>query len=221
MIDAGTAAKQDYAVGDSIAVQTRGPARRAEITGIASFGDVDSIGTATFALFELEAAQRLFGKPGRYDEILVAGGDDVRRTLAEALPQYQVQTAAAHDRFTLDGLDEFVSFIQVFLLAFGGIAVFVGAFTIYNTLSITVAQRSRELALHAGHRRHAAAGAARGGGRGARDRAGRVAGGRGRRARPGQAAVERPRVRRGRPAPGRDGVRHADASSCRCSSACS
>ena len=40
-----------------------------------------------------------------------------------------------------------MSFIQVFLLAFGGVAVFVGAFTIYNTLSITVAQRSRELAL--------------------------------------------------------------------------
>ncbi len=147
VIDAGTAEKQGYAVGDSIAVQTRGPARKAEITGIASFGDVDSIGTATFALFDLEAAQRLFGKKGRYDEILVAGGDDVRRTLAGALPQYQVQTPEEHDRFTLDGLKEFVSFIQVFLLAFGGVAVFVGAFTIYNTLSITVAQRSRELAL--------------------------------------------------------------------------
>ena len=32
------------------------------------------------------------------------------------------------------------------LLAFGGIALFVGAFVIFNTLSITVAQRSRELA---------------------------------------------------------------------------
>jgi putative ABC transport system permease protein len=147
VIDAGTAEKHGYGVGDSIRLQARGPAQEAEVTGIATFGDVDSIGTATFALFDLEAAQALFDKQGGYDEILVAGDDGVRRALADALPQYKVQTAEAHDRFTLDGLKSFVSFIQVFLLAFGGIAVFVGAFTIFNTLSITVAHRSRELAL--------------------------------------------------------------------------
>ena len=72
----------------------------------------------------------------------------LRRTLSGQLgTDLQVQTARAQDRFTLDGLKEFVSFIRVFLLAFGGIAVLVGAFTIFNSLSITVAQRSRELAL--------------------------------------------------------------------------
>ena len=50
-------------------------------------------------------------------------------------------------RFTVAGLRGFVDFLQVFLVAFGAVAVFVGAFTICNTLSITVAQRSRELAL--------------------------------------------------------------------------
>ena len=40
----------------------------------------------------------------------------------------------------------FVKIIRIFLLAFGGVAIFVGAFTIFNTLSITVAQRSREFA---------------------------------------------------------------------------
>jgi putative ABC transport system permease protein len=147
VIDAGTAEKQGYAVGDRISLQARGPVQTAEVTGIATFGEVDSIGTATFALFDLEAAQALFDKVGRYDEILVAGDAGTRRAVAQALPQYKVQTAEAHDRFTLDGLKSFVSFIQVFLLVFGGIAVFVGAFTIFNTLSITVAQRSRELAL--------------------------------------------------------------------------
>ena len=148
MIDAGTAEKGGYAVGDTIAVQTRGPVQKAEITGIATFGDVDSIGTATFALFDLEAAQALFDREGSYTEILVGGPDSVRGALAQALPaDLQVETAEADDRFTLDGLRRFVDFLQVFLVAFGGIAVFVGAFTIYNTLSITVAQRSRELAL--------------------------------------------------------------------------
>ena len=59
----------------------------------------------------------------------------------------QVRTAAADDRFTLDELKSFVKFLKILLLVFGGVAVVVGAFTIYNTLSITVAQRSRELAL--------------------------------------------------------------------------
>ena len=45
-----------------------------------------------------------------------------------------------------EGVDEFVTFIRYFLLAFGGIALFVGAFVIFNTLSITVAQRTKELA---------------------------------------------------------------------------
>ena len=118
------------------------------VTGIGTFGDVDSIGTATFALFDLHAAQKLFHKRGSYTEILVGGPDSVRKQLSESLgDSLQVQTAAANDRFTLDGLKMFVKFLKVLLLVFGGIAVFVGAFTIYNTLSITVAQRSRELAL--------------------------------------------------------------------------
>ena len=148
MIDAGTADREGYSVGDKIAIQARGPERKLKVSGIGTFGDVDSIGTATFALFDLHAAQTLFQKQGRYTEILVGGPDSVRKQLSESLGgSLQVQTAADHDRFTLDGLKTFVNFLKVFLLAFGGIAVFVGAFTIYNTLSITVAQRSRELAL--------------------------------------------------------------------------
>ncbi len=148
VIDAGTADREGYSIGDSITVQARGPERKAEVTGIATFGDVDSIGKATFALFDLQAAQTLFDKPGSYTEILVDGPSSVRKQLSESLgSSLQVQTAAAHDRFSLDGLKTFVKFLKVLLLVFGGIAVFVGAFTIYNTLSITVAQRSRELAL--------------------------------------------------------------------------
>ena len=42
--------------------------------------------------------------------------------------------------------DQFISFLRYFLLAFGLIALFVGAFVIVNSLSITIAQRTRELA---------------------------------------------------------------------------
>ena len=148
VIDAGNAAREGYSVGDTITVQARGPERKVEVTGLATFGDVDSIGKATFALFELESARSLFDTEGGYTEILVGGPDSVRAELSKSLgDSLQVKTAAADDRFDLDGLKTFVKFLKVFLLVFGGIAVFVGAFMIYNTLSITVAQRSRELAL--------------------------------------------------------------------------
>ena len=103
-------------------------------------------------MFDLRAAQALFDRGDRYDGILVGGSDGVaaaqlRSDLADALPQAQVVAAAKQDRFTLEGLEDFISIIRIALLAFGGVAILVGAFTIFNTLSITVAQRTRELGL--------------------------------------------------------------------------
>jgi putative ABC transport system permease protein len=152
VIDAGTADKQHLHVGDSVRIATGGPARRFRVTGLATFGSVKSLGTATIALFDLRTAQGLFGKAGRYDSILVAARDgipaaQVRHNLAAALPHAKVQTAAKQDRFTLDGLKTFISIIRGVLLGFGAVALLVGAFTIFNSLSITVAQRSREFGL--------------------------------------------------------------------------
>src|SRR5689334_21425126 len=62
-------------------------------------------------------------------------------------PDVNVATAQVNDRFTLEGLKQFISIIKTVLLIFGIIAIVVGGATILNALSITVAQRSRELAL--------------------------------------------------------------------------
>jgi len=153
VIDAATADKKHFDVGDSIRIATTGPGQDFRIVGVAKFGSVKSLGTATVAIFDLKAAQHLFDKDGKYDSILVAGAEGttaagIRKAVAAALPATaQVQTAAAHDRFTLEGLKQFVDIIQVVLLVFGAVAVLVGAFTIFNTLSITVAQRTREFGL--------------------------------------------------------------------------
>jgi putative ABC transport system permease protein len=153
VIDAGSAKDAHLGVGDRVKVQTHGPVRSFHITGIATFGNVDSLGTATFALFDLHAAQKLYGMSGKFSEILVSADGNVpaatlRKQLAAQLPPaYRVQSASANDRFTLNDLKQFVTIIQYVLVAFGFIAVFVGSFTIMNTLSITVAQRSRELAM--------------------------------------------------------------------------
>jgi putative ABC transport system permease protein len=151
-IDAGTAKDKHYKVGQSIGLATEAGAKRLQISGILRFGGVKSIGGATMAIVDLPTAQAFFGKPGGVDDVLVAAKQGVspaqlRSTLAKSLPQYSVETAQKQDRFTLDGLKSFVNFLQKFVLAFGIVAIFVGAFIIFNALSMTVAQRSRELAM--------------------------------------------------------------------------
>jgi len=152
VLDAGTADKVDAKVGSTVRIATdRG--RDYRVTGIAHFGSVKSLGTATVAAFDLATAQRELHRDGVYDSILVGAAKGVtpkqlRAALASAVPaRAEVTTAAADDRFTFDGLKDFISIIKIALLVFGGVAIVVGAFTIFNALAMTVAQRSRELAL--------------------------------------------------------------------------
>ncbi|MCC6221879.1 MAG: FtsX-like permease family protein [Thermoleophilia bacterium] len=152
VIDAGTAADEGYTVGDEIGVVARGPVERFTISGVARFGEVDSIGSATFAAFDVATAQRLFAKQGKLDGIQVAARDGVSpQQLVDAIapilpPGSEVRTGTQEAADATKDVEGFTKFIRYFLLAFGGIALFVGAFVIFNTLSITVAQRVREFA---------------------------------------------------------------------------
>jgi putative ABC transport system permease protein len=151
-IDAGTADREGYDVGETIAISTLQPKEDFEVVGIAKFGEVDSLGTATFAVFDLRTAQKLLDREGRVDEISVAGREGTTpeqliREIRPVLPEdAQVRSADVEAQEEKDEISEFTSFIEYFLLAFAGIALFVGAFVIFNTLSITVAQRTREFA---------------------------------------------------------------------------
>ena len=64
MIDANTADKYGYGVGDTVGIAALEPVKQYEITGVAAFGSVDSIGGATIAIFDLPTAQALFQKEG-------------------------------------------------------------------------------------------------------------------------------------------------------------
>jgi putative ABC transport system permease protein len=151
-IDEGTATHKGFAVGDAIVVTTRGPARRLRITGIARYGSVSSIGGARIAIFDLPTAQRLFDKQGELDEIQVAAEPglstpELNRRIRQLLPATaRVKSAANQAKAEAKESQTGVKIIRYFLLAFGGIALFVGGFVIANTLAITVAQRTRELA---------------------------------------------------------------------------
>ena len=152
VIDSSSAKDGRFGVGDTIGAAVQGPIRQYRITGLAKFGSVDSLGGATFAIFDVKTAQRLLGKVGQFDVISVAARADVtperlKQEIEPLLPSNaQVQTGAEQAKSNAKDISDFTRFIQMFLLAFGGIALFVGAFVIFNTLSITVAQRTREFA---------------------------------------------------------------------------
>ncbi len=152
VIDRGTADNEGYKVGDTVGIATEGPVQEFEIVGIAQYGGVASIGNATFAVFDLATAQTLLDKEGQVDEIFVAAKEGVSpeqlaADLRNALPaSVTVQTGTESAQEQTDEITTFTNIIEYFLLAFAGIALFVGAFVIFNTFSITVAQRTREFA---------------------------------------------------------------------------
>jgi len=152
VIDANTANDSGFGIGDSIGVAALGPVEQYEITGIAKFGSVDSIGSATFVVFDLATAQNVFQKERHFDSISVAAKDGVSpeelvQKLQPLVPATaEVQTGTAQASADAESTNEGIAFITYVLLGFGGIALFVGAFVIFNTLSITVAQRTREFA---------------------------------------------------------------------------
>jgi putative ABC transport system permease protein len=151
VIDVNTAKKHDFAVGDSIEAAAKGPKERFSISGIAKYGDVDTLGGATIAVFTIPTAEHLLRLDG-FTAISVAAKKGVSqaqlvRRIEQVVPgSVQVKTGDEQAKSDKKNVDTFLSVIRGFLLGFGGIALFVGAFVIFNTLSITVAQRTRELA---------------------------------------------------------------------------
>src|SRR3954453_5613187 len=100
----------------------------------------------------LPEAQRMLGKKG-FDQIQASAKSGVspeqlRNQLRSALPKtVNVRTGQEEAHKQSNDIKDNLSFLTTLLLAFAGISLFVGAFIIFNTFSITVTQRMREFAL--------------------------------------------------------------------------
>jgi putative ABC transport system permease protein len=152
VIDAGTAKKEDLAAGDSVVVATATGKDTYEITGTASYGEVDSLGFGSITVWDLETAQHVLGRDGRYDGISIAAksGTSAAELVKAVQPlvpaNVEVQDSDKQAEQDAANLNDGMGKVRLFLLGFAGIALLVGAFVIFNTLSITVAQRTREFA---------------------------------------------------------------------------
>ncbi|HET6830095.1 MAG TPA: FtsX-like permease family protein [Solirubrobacterales bacterium] len=152
-IDSITADEEGYEVGQKITVSGVRGAREYTLSGIGRFGSGIPLGGASFALFTLPEAQAITGKVGELDNIDVeaasgVSADELSARLNAALPNDAEAKTGAEDAAEQSAdIKEGFSFLTTFLLVFAGISVFVGAFLIFNTFSITVAQRTREFGM--------------------------------------------------------------------------
>jgi putative ABC transport system permease protein len=153
VMDLGTAQKYHFEVGQNVRILLDGPTRTFTITGLVRFGTADNLAGATLAAFATPTAQKLFGDVGQFDSINVVaqpGADKatVQRGIAQALPRgAEVVSGQTVINEATNSIGQALGFLNTALLVFAFIALFVGGFTILNTFSIIVGQRTRELAL--------------------------------------------------------------------------
>jgi putative ABC transport system permease protein len=152
-LNQATADRNHLAVGDRLRVVGRGPAKTYRISGLATLGDVANLGGAGFVVMTLPEAQRVDGLRGRFNEVVAAadGGTtpaQLKARLQRELPGgLAIRTGKEEADQQAKDIGDALGFLTTALLVFAGVALLVGGFLIFNTFSVTVAQRAREFAL--------------------------------------------------------------------------
>jgi putative ABC transport system permease protein len=153
VMDLGTADKYHFKIGDHVRILLPSAPEIFTITGLLKFGTADNLAGTTIAAFDLPTAQKLFSLDGKVNTINVLttpGADkatvqhDIARILPASVEVVTGQTVVNEDTSDINAA---LSVFSTALVIFALISLFVGGFTIFNTFSITVGQRTRELAL--------------------------------------------------------------------------
>lgn len=151
-IDKAAAERSDLKLGEEIRIVGQRRAKSYRLVGFTKLGSA-SFGGFSIAKLTLPEAQLIAHKRGRFDQISVAARDGVaptalKRRIERAMPaSVRVETAKENADRGSEEIRDNLGFLQTVLLVFGFVAVFVGAFLIFNTFSITVAQRVTEFGL--------------------------------------------------------------------------
>ncbi|MEU4920159.1 ABC transporter permease [Streptomyces parvus] len=152
-LDKDTASKGRYKVGDPVRVATNGPVKEYTLSGIFTTEDGAVNAGGSLVLFDTPTAQKLYLKPGVFQNATVsaAGGVSDQKLLDEIEPLLPEDATAQTGKALADqqakDIESGLTSLNTMLLAFAGIALFVGIFLIANTFTMLIAQRTRELAL--------------------------------------------------------------------------
>ena len=139
-------------LGDTLQIVGRIPAQNYELVGFTKLGSTSTSGFE-IAQVTLPEAQRLTAKRGQFDQISVAAEPGVTpvelrdRIRAELPASVRVETGEENATRASDEIRDNLGFLNTMLLVFAFVAIFVGAFVIFNTFSITVAQRMTEFGM--------------------------------------------------------------------------
>ncbi|MBK0376584.1 MULTISPECIES: ABC transporter permease [unclassified Streptomyces] len=152
-LDKDTASKGKYRVGDPVRVATNGPVKEYTLAGIFTTEDGAVNAGGSLVLFDTATAQKLYLKPGVFQNATVSAEPGVsdRKLLDEVAPLLPKDATAQTGKALADkqakDIESGLTSLNTMLLAFAGIALFVGIFLIANTFTMLIAQRTRELAL--------------------------------------------------------------------------
>src|SRR5262245_15920588 len=152
-IDATSAKEHHIALGSTIKVLFRGPTQQFTVVGTVGFGGEKDLGGTTSAFFDPATAQKVLGSPGAFDDIIVSaepgvGQAELVKRIQAAVPEgVEAVTGAAVAKESADAIKSDLKIVRYIFMTFAGIALFVGSFIIWNTFTMTVTQRSREIAL--------------------------------------------------------------------------
>jgi putative ABC transport system permease protein len=153
VIDATSAEENDIELGSTIKVLFQGPTQEFTVVGTVGFGGEKDLGGTTSAYFDVATAQQVLGEPGSFDTIGVAADDGVTQKelvkhLNAVLPGgTEAVTGASISKENADAVHENLKIVGILFMIFAGIALFVGGFIIWNTFTMIITQRSREIAL--------------------------------------------------------------------------
>ena len=152
-IDATSAQEHHIALGSTIKVLFNGPAQQFTVVGTVGFGGEKNLGGTTGAYFDSATAQKVLGAPGLFDSINVSADPgvapaDLVQRITTVLPDgAEAVTGATVVKESTDAVNKDLKVVTVMFMIFAGIALFVGSFIIWNTFTMTITQRSREIAL--------------------------------------------------------------------------
>ena len=152
-IDQATAQRQGFHVGDTVGIVTDQALQHFRISGIARLGGA-TFGGATFAVFSLPAAQALYLEQGRVDQIAVTAtkrdvGSDAHHASdrLDSVPELVVRTAQSQANLSRPpGSPTVWDSSPTDCSPSGFIAAFLGGFAIFNTFSMTIAERIGQFA---------------------------------------------------------------------------
>jgi putative ABC transport system permease protein len=162
VLDQATARAGGWRLGDTLGiVGADGAPHRFRVVGVTGFAgaqspasELDTFDTPTVAVLQTAAAQRLLGRGDTFDEVRVraapgVGPEVLGDRIARRLPAGRLEavTAASLAARQAGEVQGYLDGLRATLLAFAAVALLVGSFIIWNTFSVLVAGRTREVAL--------------------------------------------------------------------------